>query len=376
MLETAEKSQQDPEECAQPKQAARYKKPPPAPLELSRTGRTRGGVEHASAPAPALYTPHVVTRLYRAPEVILCRGRYAQSVDNWSVGCIVAEMLQLAGTEPSARQPLFRGHGDDAAGARSPRQDQSGREQMMLAIFRVCGTPGSEEIEQLDADARTKARLKRLPQLPAAWPSFLVGGGMPEEAGALVRALVCFLPHIRATALDTLQHPFLQPQDVRQAREVGAGSCSREEMKVAACADAAGGLGGSLGGSSNDGTAAAALQHLAAAATMHKAWDENVGMGDSSEPPPPPLSARACSARCPSAPSPSHHTHNPAASSSAPHSAGPQLRREMKGLQLEECLEARGVHGGGERDICEILRREMGGCFLASPRAQRSSRGC
>jgi len=37
-------------------------------------------------------TPYIVTRYYRAPEVIIGIG-YDQKVDNWSVGCILAELL-------------------------------------------------------------------------------------------------------------------------------------------------------------------------------------------------------------------------------------------------------------------------------------------
>jgi serine/threonine protein kinase len=40
-------------------------------------------------------TRHVVTRQYRAPEVILCSGNYSQAIDVWSVGCILAELLEL-----------------------------------------------------------------------------------------------------------------------------------------------------------------------------------------------------------------------------------------------------------------------------------------
>jgi serine/threonine protein kinase len=40
-------------------------------------------------------TKHVVTRQYRAPEVILCSGNYSQAIDVWSVGCILAELLEL-----------------------------------------------------------------------------------------------------------------------------------------------------------------------------------------------------------------------------------------------------------------------------------------
>uniref|UniRef100_A0A8D0CJB9 mitogen-activated protein kinase n=1 Tax=Scleropages formosus TaxID=113540 RepID=A0A8D0CJB9_SCLFO len=47
-------------------------------------------------------TGYVVTRWYRAPEVILNWMHYTQAVDIWSVGCIMAEML--------LGKPLFKGN--------------------------------------------------------------------------------------------------------------------------------------------------------------------------------------------------------------------------------------------------------------------------
>ena len=38
-------------------------------------------------------SPHVQSRQYRAPEVILLQPKYDQAVDTWSLGCIVFEML-------------------------------------------------------------------------------------------------------------------------------------------------------------------------------------------------------------------------------------------------------------------------------------------
>jgi mitogen-activated protein kinase 1/3 len=37
---------------------------------------------------------HVVTRWYRAPEVILIEKEYGPAIDVWSAGCIMAELLQ------------------------------------------------------------------------------------------------------------------------------------------------------------------------------------------------------------------------------------------------------------------------------------------
>jgi len=48
-----------------------------------------------------LLTQYVMTRPYRAPELMLLRRQYTADVDMWSVGCIFAEML--------ARKAIFSG---------------------------------------------------------------------------------------------------------------------------------------------------------------------------------------------------------------------------------------------------------------------------
>jgi mitogen-activated protein kinase 1/3 len=46
-------------------------------------------------------TEHVLTRWYRAPEVILNVSHYSNALDVWLIGCIFAELL--------GRAPLFPG---------------------------------------------------------------------------------------------------------------------------------------------------------------------------------------------------------------------------------------------------------------------------
>lgn len=46
-------------------------------------------------------TEYVVTRWYRAPELLLNCSEYTGAIDIWSVGCILGEMM--------TRQPLFPG---------------------------------------------------------------------------------------------------------------------------------------------------------------------------------------------------------------------------------------------------------------------------
>jgi serine/threonine protein kinase len=51
--------------------------------------------------APTNMTEYVVTRWYRAPELLLNAECYTPAIDMWSVGCIIAEML--------GRRPAFPG---------------------------------------------------------------------------------------------------------------------------------------------------------------------------------------------------------------------------------------------------------------------------
>ena len=54
-----------------------------------------------------MMTPYVVTRYYRAPEVILGMG-YSENVDCWSVGCIFGEMIQGQVMFPGVDRILFK----------------------------------------------------------------------------------------------------------------------------------------------------------------------------------------------------------------------------------------------------------------------------
>ena len=46
-------------------------------------------------------TEYVVTRWYRAPELLLNCSEYTAAIDIWSVGCILMEIIR--------REPLFPG---------------------------------------------------------------------------------------------------------------------------------------------------------------------------------------------------------------------------------------------------------------------------
>ena len=93
----------------------------------------------ASAESPnSTMTKHVVTRWYRAPELLLYTdGQYDESVDMWSVGCIMAEMMRMLDTgradDRYDRQPLFPGTGSSLS--RERKKSTSSRHGRFLATL-------------------------------------------------------------------------------------------------------------------------------------------------------------------------------------------------------------------------------------------------
>jgi len=103
-------------------------------------------------------TGHVVTRWYRAPELILLQENYTEAIDIWSVGCIYAELLgMLEGTRTEDRGPLFPGSScfplsPDHKHKTDYRYHSRGNHDQLNMIFNLLGTPPEIEVEQLERD--------------------------------------------------------------------------------------------------------------------------------------------------------------------------------------------------------------------------------
>ena len=152
-------------------------------------------------------TQHVVTRWYRAPELILLQEYYNAAIDVWSVGCIFAELLQTL--EPNRRpQPLFPGKSCFPLSARRAEKGQIERfgeefhaeTHQLMKIFEVIGTPErcacgagvrrSEDVEGLD-EGPMKEFLLDVEKIPPADFSFLFPSAS-EEAIALLKRMLVF----------------------------------------------------------------------------------------------------------------------------------------------------------------------------------------
>eukprot|EP01084_Bolivina_argentea_P074837 135725_1 len=68
-------------------------------VKITDFGLSRGVI--VGIDAPQQLTEYVVTRWYRAPEVMCCSSSYDSQIDTWALGCIAAELY--------TRTPVFRG---------------------------------------------------------------------------------------------------------------------------------------------------------------------------------------------------------------------------------------------------------------------------
>jgi serine/threonine protein kinase len=149
-----------------------------------------GGLKIADFGLARCFTPYVkpltmevITRWYRAPEILLGSNVYTCAVDLWSIGCIVAEMAN--------KRAFFTGLSEI---------DQ------LHHIFNVLGTPRPEDWQGLTSlqywrnsfpDWSPKS-LERL--VPSIGP---LGASLLEE-------LFVFDPLNRITAIAALEHPYVR----------------------------------------------------------------------------------------------------------------------------------------------------------------------
>ena len=129
-------------------------------------------------------TEYVVTRWYRAPELLLSCAEYTSAIDVWSVGCIFAELL--------GRKPLF------------PGKDYV---HQLNLIARVAGTPAEHETGFVQSE-KARRYLHALPRFErvdfrTVYPDAAV------EAVDLIDKMLAFDPSKRITVAQALAHPYL-----------------------------------------------------------------------------------------------------------------------------------------------------------------------
>ncbi|THF97894.1 hypothetical protein TEA_021904 [Camellia sinensis var. sinensis] len=128
-------------------------------------------------------TEYVVTRWYRAPELLLNSSDYTAAIDVWSVGCIFMELMD--------RKPLF------------PGRDHAHQLRLLMELI---GTPSEAEFGFLNENAKRYIR-----QLPPFHRQSLTEKFPHVHPAAidLVEKMLTFDPRQRITVEGALAHPYL-----------------------------------------------------------------------------------------------------------------------------------------------------------------------
>lgn len=131
-------------------------------------------------------TGYVATRWYRAPEIMLQWMHYRSTVDVWSVGCIMAELI--------TGRPLF------------PGNDHIDQLKRILALT---GKPDEEFMAKISSpDARTFIEEKIVECPRQHFSEVFVGANL--DAIDLLDKMLILDPDSRITAASALEHPYLQ----------------------------------------------------------------------------------------------------------------------------------------------------------------------
>lgn len=151
---------------------------------------------------------HVVTRWYRAPEVVLLQKDYGHAVDVWAAGCIFAELIGLKKeSEPNYynRKPLFPG---SACYPLSPASSQEEEKQDQLGvILSVIGSPTEKDCHFIEDKELIKGLLKMPTQSKMSLDKKYPGSG--KDAIDLLSKMLTFDPYARLTIEECLAHPYL-----------------------------------------------------------------------------------------------------------------------------------------------------------------------
>jgi len=131
-------------------------------------------------------TDYVVTRWYRAPEVVLLASEYTVAIDVWAVGCILCELI--------SRKPVFAG---------KDHLDQ------IRKIVSILGTPAEAELHWLPENGSARSFLKKCTSAEKAdWKKLYPSAS--DNAVEVISRMVTFDPTKRISVVDTLRLKYLE----------------------------------------------------------------------------------------------------------------------------------------------------------------------
>ena len=149
-------------------------------VKLCDFGMSRGIKEEN-----ALLTEYVVTRYYRAPEVMLSSHHYSKKIDVWSAGCAFAELL--------SKKFLFPG------------------DNYIAQIKLIIDVLGTQDVKDLDfiSNSSAKSFVMQFQNIPKKNFSEILKCENPLAVD-LVEKMLVFNPEKRYSIEECLNHPYLK----------------------------------------------------------------------------------------------------------------------------------------------------------------------
>jgi glycogen synthase kinase 3 beta len=136
---------------------------------------------------------YICSRYYRAPELLFGAIEYTGSIDMWSTGCVLAELL--------LSQPIFAG--------------ESAIDQL-VEIIKVLGTPSREEVNLMNPEYED---YKKFPFIKAKeWSTVFTNTNSTDAVIHLISQMLIYSPTERVLPLVACGHPFFD--ELRQITQI------------------------------------------------------------------------------------------------------------------------------------------------------------
>jgi len=140
-----------------------------------------------------LNTPYIVSRYYRAPELILACSDYTNAIDVWAIGCILAEFL--------TRRPIFPGKTEGS---------------QLIEQIAILGLPTADELKAMSPQMspHTIEQVHKLDNIQRRDFKAIIRQAeyLDQDiinAADLIEKMLDWVPSRRITCREALSHPFL-----------------------------------------------------------------------------------------------------------------------------------------------------------------------
>jgi serine/threonine protein kinase len=145
-------------------------------------------------------TPYVVSRYYRAPELILGSIYYDLSIDVWAIGCILFELV--------TRTPMFPGDAEGVQVLEMAQIKGMPTKEEMAKFAQLCEGPVIKLFERNQDFGEVDLAKVMMSNARSAYSREEI-----DLVADLINKCIKWIPQDRVTCLDALKHPFFASTD-------------------------------------------------------------------------------------------------------------------------------------------------------------------